>query len=76
LAWSARGTSFSSSRKALELSERAKTEQQVARPIERLEVPDAVSFNPGLAFNVNVLEAGSFNSGSFDSSERGVVSAS
>lgn len=38
-------------------------------------VPDAVSFNLGLACNVNLLERGSFNAGGFDTAERGFVFA-
>jgi hypothetical protein len=38
-------------------------------------VPDAVSFSLGLAFNVNLLEKGSFSASGFDSAERGVAFA-
>ena len=38
-------------------------------------VPNAVSFNLGLACTVNLLESGSFRAGSFDSAERGIVFA-
>ena len=38
-------------------------------------VPDAVSFNLGFAFNVNLIEGGSFGPGAFDSDERGIVLA-
>lgn len=38
-------------------------------------VPDAVSFNLGFAFNMNLLADGNVSSGAFDSVERGIVLA-